>query len=53
MGEIGLFELVLLVAMLAAPVAILGAAIVYVLRVARLGPTETLNRAIRRRDFPR
>ncbi|QVQ53027.1 hypothetical protein J4H86_04270 [Spiractinospora alimapuensis] len=52
MGEIGLFELVLLVAMLAAPLAILGAAVVYVVRVARLGPAETLNRATRRRNLP-
>lgn len=51
MGEIGLLELFLLVALLAAPLAILCAAVVYVVRVARLGPAETLSRATRRRNI--
>ncbi|MDA8369516.1 MAG: hypothetical protein M0026_06565 [Nocardiopsaceae bacterium] len=51
MGELGILGLIMLIVIMATPVAIAVGAIVYVVRVARKGIEATLTGARRRREL--
>ncbi|WP_170181515.1 hypothetical protein [Haloactinospora alba] len=51
MGALSITGLVALLAVMAVPVSIILGGVVYVLRVARRGPTATLMAASRRREL--
>ncbi|GAB3213242.1 hypothetical protein ACQEU5_24410 [Marinactinospora thermotolerans] len=51
MGALGIAELIALTVIMAVPVSIFAAAVVYLVRLARKGPEATLAGALKRREL--